>query len=82
MKFSDFSISVKLDSELFEAGLCMISNTSGAVCLMRAGLEIQTYRLSVDDWERIERTDSQSEAISYIKGDDIYLQDSAFGRHS
>ena len=78
MKFSDFSISVKLDSE-FDAGLCMISNTSGAVCLMRAGQEIQTYRLSVDDWEGVERTGSQREAISYIKGDDIYLQDTAFG---
>ena len=34
--FTNYAMSVKLGRE-FDAGLCMVSNTIGAVCLMRSG---------------------------------------------
>ena len=67
--FTPYSMSVKL-GDGFEAGLCMISNTSGAVCLMRSGQEIDTYRISSDKWTEIENQPTQRQVIQAIKDSD------------
>ena len=67
--FTPYSMSVKL-GDGFDAGLCMISNTSGAVCLMRSGQEIDTYRLSTNQWNEIENKPTQSQVIQAIKNSD------------
>ena len=64
--FTNYSMSVKLGRE-FDAGLCMISNTTGAVCLMRSGQEIDTYRLSLEEWADVARKSSQRDAVRAVK---------------
>ena len=52
--FTTYAMTVKLGRE-FNAGLCMISDRNGAVCLMRSRDEIDTYRLDNEEWANVAR---------------------------
>ena len=64
--FTTYAMTVKLGRE-FDAGLCMISDRNGAVCLMRSRDEIDTYRLDNEEWANVARQPTSAAAVQAIK---------------